>query len=273
MAEKCVTIKTDKKRVTYPVFAQLKWDKEKGLIIEFNKYMQPFLLELANRAYTRIEYEQIWQLSSIYAIRILELVLQYRSIGHRLISLDDLRDYLGIDKKSYKNRINNFKKYVIENPIQEINEKTHFNILYEYKKDGRSVTSVHFFLVDTNKPVSEEIRIELERKERVRQDMIRFGVDEGMANTLLKQYGTMYCQENMQYVTVKYAKQAKNLAGYIVRAIQKDFYGEHRKAMDKELIDMWPHPDDDMISELEGLANNGDQFAQRRLYLLRHEGK
>jgi len=270
---KSVFIKNNKNEnfVAFPIFAMLKWDKSTGLTIEFNKYMYPFLLDLANKSYTRIEFEQIWKLSSIYAIRILELCLQYRQLGERTLTIEDLRKYLGIAPEAYKDRIGNFKKNVIELPVIEINEKTDFNIIYDYKKTGRSVTAVHFRLIDKNKISNDEIENEKKNARAVVSDLVGDGVDKAMANTLLKKYGSIYCAENVKYVKKKYGKTAKNLAGYLVKAIQEDYYGQHKKKLDKEVMEIWPTLDDEDIKALRQMEKKGDEMACRRLELYEKE--
>ena len=265
LAGKYISIKTKKGFENYPIFAFLKWNKDTGLLLEFNRYMSPFLLELANRSYTRIEFEQIWKLTSIYAIRILELILQYRSLGERTLTFEDLRTYLGIDADMYKNRVDNFKKYVIELPVKEINEKTHFNIIYTYKKTGRVVTSVKFHIIDKSQILDCVIESQKVWSETVVKDLVKQGVALGMANTLVKKFGNNYCADNANYVIEKYGEKAKNLAGYIVKGIKGNYYGENQKKLNKEVIELWPSLEKDDIIALKELAEKGDKLASRRL--------
>ena len=80
-AKKTVEIKgvEDGDYEIYPVFAELSYKKSKGLTLEFNSKMAPWLLELADKPFTKLPFEQVWALRSSYAIRILELVLQYQN--------------------------------------------------------------------------------------------------------------------------------------------------------------------------------------------------
>jgi len=264
--------KKTRKFTAYPVFGMLDWDPKIGLTIAFNSYMYPFLLDLANRSYTRIEFEQIWKLSSVYAIRILELTLQYRSMGERTITITDLRKYLGIPDDAYKGRMDNFKKKAIEHPVAEINEKTHFNIIYDYKKTGRNVTAVRFRIVDKSEILDAEVAIVKKNAHAVVEELVAMGVDKAMANTVVKKYGHVYCEENANYIKEKYGKTAQNLAGYIIKAIQNDFFGEHRKKLDKEVMELWPTLDKEDIDALAELAyKKGDEAAMRRLILHQQE--
>ena len=64
-----------------------------------------------------------------------ELICQYRTIGKREVSIQDLRFILNIGDKYPL--FYDFKKRVIEPAIKEINEKTPMQISYEQKKRGK----------------------------------------------------------------------------------------------------------------------------------------
>lgn len=150
MAEKTVKIKrTEKKGFSvYPVFAELTYTVDEGLRLEFNSKMKPWLLDLADKPFTKLPFEQIWALRSSYAIRILELVLQYQNTKthERTISLEDLKQYLGMSLDSYKGRNNTFKEKVIMSSIKDINEKTAYKVELETIHEGRKIVAFKFKL-------------------------------------------------------------------------------------------------------------------------------
>jgi len=149
-AKKTVEIKgvEDGDYEIYPVFAELSYKKSKGLTLEFNSKMAPWLLELADKPFTKLPFEQVWALRSSYAIRILELVLQYQNTKthERIISLDDLKQYLGMPLDSYEGRTNTFKQRVIDKSVSDINEKTSYKIECDNVKDGRKIVGFKFKL-------------------------------------------------------------------------------------------------------------------------------
>ena len=64
------------------IFRELKYVPREGLHIEFDDVMRPYLLELLNaNGYTVISVAQIFQLSSTYAVRLVEIMLQYQNIA------------------------------------------------------------------------------------------------------------------------------------------------------------------------------------------------
>ncbi len=149
-AKKTVEIKgvEDGDYEIYPVFAELSYKKSKGLTLEFNSKMTPWLLELADKPFTKLPFEQVWALRSSYAIRILELVLQFQNTKthERIISLDELKQYLGMPLDSYEGRIDMFRRRVVEGSINDINEKTSYKVEYENVKEGRKIVGFKFKL-------------------------------------------------------------------------------------------------------------------------------
>ena len=88
--------------------------------------------------------EQISGLSSAYAVRLYELLICWRSTGKTpVIELAEFRKRLGVLNDEYT-RSDNFKKWIIENPIKQINEHTDITASYEQHKKGRTITGFSF---------------------------------------------------------------------------------------------------------------------------------
>lgn len=181
-AKKTVEIKTvdDGDYEIYPVFAGLSYKKGTGLKLEFNPKMIPWLLDLADKPFTKLPFEQIWALRSSYAIRILELVLQYQNTKthERTITLEDLKQYLGMPADSYEGRTDIFRQKVIDKSIKDINEKTAYKVERENVKEGRKIVGFKFKLY---------LPAELEKKKQKKKakealDMVA-GLAQGKAMT------------------------------------------------------------------------------------------
>ena len=131
-----------------PVFLDLTYKVDEGLRLVFSPFMIPYLLELADKQYTKIPFEQIWNLQSKYAVRLLELLLQYQNTKthERTIMYEDLRRYLNVAAGEYTDRMNNFIRNVVDKPIKDINKNTSYKVEYEKVKDGRKVVGFKFKL-------------------------------------------------------------------------------------------------------------------------------
>jgi plasmid replication initiation protein len=110
--------------------------------------MIPWLLDLADKPFTKLPFEQIWALRSGYALRLFELLLQYQNTKthERTLSIEELRNYLGVADDKYRDSIENFRRRVVESSIRDINEKTAYKVECEKVKEGRRITGFKFKL-------------------------------------------------------------------------------------------------------------------------------
>lgn len=147
LSQKTIAVEWEGEFSYYPVFAELSY-KSDGLHIEFNQKMRPWLLDLFDKQYTKIPFEQVWGLRTQYSVRILELMLQYQNTKthERTFTIEELKRYLGLPPDSYANRNNNFRRFVIDKQIQDINEKTRYKIECEPVRQGRFVSGFKFVL-------------------------------------------------------------------------------------------------------------------------------
>ena len=106
----------------------------------------PLLVELEKR-FTTYEIEQVAQLSSSYAMRLYEFFMQHldkkTGKGWLDISLDDLRFRFGLLPAEYK-RMFDFKKYVLDCSIDDLNKNTDLTATYTQRKQGRVIVGFRF---------------------------------------------------------------------------------------------------------------------------------
>lgn len=159
----------------YPVFNKISYRKNTGLTLRFNPDMKPWLLDLANKPFTKLPFEQIWGLGSPYAVRLLELLLQYQNTKthERTLTVDEIRNCLAVPENAYKGRMNNFRQFIIDKPVREVNEKTKYKIDYEPVKEGRKIVAFKFKL-----HLPEEIVKEERRKQIAKLGEIKTAVSE-----------------------------------------------------------------------------------------------
>ena len=101
------------------------------------------LITMLEKHFTSYELQQVASLKSIHAIRLYELLIQYRTVGKLEISLSDLRLKLGIADGKYPT-MNNFKARVLDVGIQQINEHSDITVKYEQVKQGRTIIGFTF---------------------------------------------------------------------------------------------------------------------------------
>lgn len=103
----------------------------------------PLFMRLEQK-FTKYELKQISSLTSVYAIRLYELLMRWRGTGKYFTPIAELREKLGLLENEYK-VMGDFKKRVLNLAVMQINEFTDVTVHYEQKKEGRSITEVHFF--------------------------------------------------------------------------------------------------------------------------------
>lgn len=120
----------------------------------FSNAIIPMLVELEKR-FTSYEIKQVSQLSSSYAMRLYEFFMQHldkkAGKGWLDISLDDLRFRLGLLPTEY-DRMDNFKRKILDYSINEINKNTDLTATYEQRKQGRTITGFKFTFKKTKPP-------------------------------------------------------------------------------------------------------------------------
>lgn len=120
------------------------------IILRFSKDMLPFLSELKG-SFTRYKLEHVGKMTSVYAMRLYELLAQWQGVGKREIELDWLKEQLQLDA-SY-NRMNNFKARVIDPAIKDINANSNYDVSWIQRKTGRKVTHL-IFKFNEKKPLT-----------------------------------------------------------------------------------------------------------------------
>jgi len=119
------------------------YSKKEGYVdITFHEDIAPYLTMLSSGFYTKIEVNKLSGIRSTYAIRLYELLKQYKKTGERYISLKDFRDWCEI-KNKYK-VYSDLKKRVINPAILELEEKANLIITWEEIKKARKVTGFNF---------------------------------------------------------------------------------------------------------------------------------
>lgn len=123
-------------------FAWFEYKKGEGAIVcSFHPNLKPYMLQLKEQ-FTKYKLENILKFKSPYSIRLYELAKSWEAKGGFEYSVDELRDIMGVAGK-YK-LYNDFKRYIIERAIREINKLSDIRLSYREKKLGRKVSDMVF---------------------------------------------------------------------------------------------------------------------------------
>jgi plasmid replication initiation protein len=139
LADRSVWIKNDKGEETL-----IRWIEKpriyKGKVrIKLDQDLAPYLLQL-RKNFTQISLLYILAMSCQYSIRMYEFFksVQYQGNSHHYL-LSDFKHMLDI---SNYERFADFRRYVFDPAIREINDLTDITVDFVFKKEGRKFTSV-----------------------------------------------------------------------------------------------------------------------------------
>lgn len=101
--------------------------------------------------FTSYQLEKVGNMTSAHAIRIYEMLAQYREIGTRELNLKWLRDALQIEPHEYKLTAD-FKRKILDIAVTQINDHSDLKVSYSDKKTSRAITDFVFKIKDKNAP-------------------------------------------------------------------------------------------------------------------------
>lgn len=118
-------------------------DNEAVVRLIFAPAIVPLITKLEEQ-FTKYEIQQISNLTSAYAVRLYEILIAWRSTRKTpLITMHDFRKKIGVLDTEYK-RMYDFKKYVLNIALKQVNEHTDIIVKVEQHKKGRSISGFSF---------------------------------------------------------------------------------------------------------------------------------
>ena len=166
-------------------------------------------------------------LKSSYSIRMYELLMQYKVIGKRELTIKELRGYLGLKPEQYS-KYSMFKKRTILRAQKEINSKTDIYFDFEEIKRGRKIHAIKF-TIKKNESFGEVVKLPMGDTSGVAlvDKLKQHGVKDQIAWQIVHAYLetdpdriTWHIEELESMLTS--GKKVKSPAGYIVKAIDTD---------------------------------------------------
>jgi len=116
-------------------------DGQGALSLVFAPDILPFLSQLRER-FTSYRLTYVARMTSSYAIRLYELLVQWRDLGERKVELDWLRQHFELNER-HRN-IREFKRWVLTPAITQINAHSDLWVEWEQHKRGRVVHALTF---------------------------------------------------------------------------------------------------------------------------------
>lgn len=167
--------------------------------------------------FTQYALERTAGLQSIYAIRLYELLIQWRKTGAPpVFDLSSFRLQLGLGINEYQ-RMGDFKKNVIDLAVAQINAHTDITASYEQHKKGRNITGFSFKF----KQKKTDAVAPAPKKPKQQKPTLAWGTSE---NHLLKEL-----QKKCAGLTKEYVEQLAHKHAQDLSFILNDMFIKHSK--------------------------------------------
>ena len=164
-------IKKKTKRVhsVVPIIRELRWedDSKNALQIRFTSEVLPYFTQLAGGNFTTYQLKHLFALDSVASMSLYtyfiknEFKFKTQEIYEVPLLLENLKALIDINETKYDRWVD-FRRYVLDKIVAEINENTDLQLEYETIKKGRPIVGVKFKLHHRGfeKPVIENKKAE-----------------------------------------------------------------------------------------------------------------
>ena len=246
---KILSSETGKRQeVKFSITHRCRYNEGEGTIsFQFHEDMKPYLLDL-NQLYTKYSPHEIKKLQRVHSLRVFELLKQYQTYKRpkpfygkvfcpvlkknidlpkknyfRVFTVTAFKELLGIDRNYPE--FKSLNRSVLMPVIKELNDKTaSFNVQLYFKKKGRSVAEL-VFIIDSPLEEKQETSTNPALVDRM---VIEFDIDKDQAFSLFEEFQDKeegsYIESVLNHVgKLHNSSPRKNLAGYTVQAIKKDY--------------------------------------------------
>ncbi|WP_326519475.1 replication initiation protein [Acinetobacter sp. CAAS 2-6] len=168
--------KVKKVHSVVPIIRELRWedDAKNALQIRFTSEVLPYFTRLASGNFTTYQLKHLFALESVASMSLYSFFIKneykfnQQSCYEVELSLENLRTLIDISEAKYDRWVD-FRRYVLDKIINEINSFTELNLEYETIKKGRPVVGVLFKV--TSKINSEQKTISLKNKTKIYLDV------------------------------------------------------------------------------------------------------
>ena len=121
---------------------------EGSVTIFFSQRILPYITRLKGQ-FTQYRLERVASLTSVHAIRIYEICLQYLKIGEREIKIEKLKEALGLRDQYYEFKV--FNRKVLKPSLEQINKRTDLTIKIEPIRKSRKIVALKFIIKQKSK--------------------------------------------------------------------------------------------------------------------------
>jgi plasmid replication initiation protein len=209
--------------------------------VQFHEKLKPYLLELKER-YLQYDISNLWGLSSVYSVRIYELLKQFEKIGKRYFDLDDLRERLAIEPTEYL-KYSHFKEKVLLKAQGDLGNSTDISFKMEEQKQGKRVVGIQFSIYPN---VARKNRVALPASTEATsatdfskiegfEQLKGWGISQETLQNLITEHGEAAVKNGAAYTSESYikGKVKDNPGGFFIKSVQKGWKSAEQLKQEK----------------------------------------
>ena len=145
--------KTKKVHSVVPIIRELRWedDSKNAIQIRFTSEVLPYFTQLAGGNFTTYQLKHLFALDSVASMSLYtyfiknEFKYSQQKSYEIPLTLENLKALIDINETKYDRWVD-FRRYVLDKIVAEINENTDLQLEYETIKKGRPIVGVNFKL-------------------------------------------------------------------------------------------------------------------------------
>ena len=145
--------KTKKVHSVVPIIRELRWedDLKNAIQIRFTSEVLPYFTQLAGGNFTTYQLKHLFALDSVASMSLYtyfiknEFKFNNQETYEVSLTLENLKALIDINEAKYDRWVD-FRRYVLDKIVTEINENTDLHLEYETLKKGRPIIGVNFKL-------------------------------------------------------------------------------------------------------------------------------
>ncbi|PVZ83625.1 RepB family plasmid replication initiator protein [Serratia sp. S1B] len=147
--------KVKKVHSVVPIIRELRWedDAKNALQIRFTSEVLPYFTRLANGNFTTYQLKDLFALDSVTSMSLYSYFIknEFKYASQDCyeveLSLENIKALTDIGEKKYDRWVD-FRRYVLDKIVEEINQRTSLKLEYDTIKKGRPVVGVRFKIVN-----------------------------------------------------------------------------------------------------------------------------
>ena len=156
--------------------------KDNYIKLSFHSALKPFLIELKQR-YLVYDIRNILSLTSIYSIRLFELLKQYQKIGKRRFQIDELKSLLSIEPNEYA-LYGHFKDRIIKKAQKDLLEHTDIYFEFAEETEKKKVFAITFYILENKK--NQRIKVVSQKEAEIFRKTTEKGTGDTIINSIFE---------------------------------------------------------------------------------------